>query len=113
MAAGIAMLRHLKQHPEIYDRLETLASRLCASAPAGITVNRVGSMFTFFFTEGRSPTGTPPSERYSKFGRFFRAMLESGVYLAPSQFEAAFISAAHTSEDIEKTIAAARSAFAA
>jgi len=47
------MLRHLKQHPEVYDRLEAMGAKLAASAPAGITVNRVGSMFTFFFTIGR------------------------------------------------------------
>src|SRR5215471_14817677 len=52
VAAGLAMLRHLKAHPEIYDRLEAHGAKLEASAPNGITVNRVGSMFTFFFTEG-------------------------------------------------------------
>src|SRR5207247_1345987 len=50
VAAGLAMLRHLKAHPEVYDRLEALTAALAASAPAGITGNRVGSMFTFFFT---------------------------------------------------------------
>src|SRR5205823_369639 len=49
VAAGLAMLRHLKQHPEVYEQLEHRAARLCAHAPAGVTVNRVGSMFTFFF----------------------------------------------------------------
>ena len=112
VAAGLAMLRHLKRHPEVYDRLETRAAALCASAPAGITVNRVGSMFTFFFTDG--PVTDYESAKRSdtaRFGRFFRAMLERGVYLPPSQFEAAFVSAAHTEEDIRQTIAAARDAF--
>ena len=66
-------------------------------------------MFTFFFTDG--PVTDWESAKKcdtARFGRFFRAMLERGVYLAPSQFEAAFVSAAHTDEDIEKTIAAAR-----
>jgi glutamate-1-semialdehyde 2,1-aminomutase len=112
VAAGLAMLRHLKAHPEIYDQLEARAAELCAAAPAGITVNRVGSMFTFFFTDG--PVTDYESAKRSdtaRFGRFFRAMLERGVYLAPSQFEAAFVSAAHTEEDIRQTIAAAREAF--
>ncbi len=113
VAAGLAMLRHLKAHPEIYDRLEAFGARLAAAAPGGITVNRVGAMFTFFFTD--CPVQDFDSAKRSdtaRFGRFFRAMLERGVYLAPSQFEAAFLSAAHTEEDIERTIAASREAFA-
>jgi glutamate-1-semialdehyde 2,1-aminomutase len=114
VAAGLAMLRHLKAHPEIYDQLEARAAALCAAAPAGVTVNRVGSMFTFFFTDG--PVTDWESAKRSdtaRFGRFFRAMLERGIYLAPSQFEAAFVSAAHTEEDIAKTIEAAEEAFQA
>ena len=108
VAAGLAMLRHLKAHPEIYTRLEAHGAKLAAAAPEGITVNRVGSMFTFFFTPG--PVTDWESAKAcdtARFGRFFRGMLERGVYLAPSQFEAAFVSAAHTDEDIAKTIAAA------
>jgi len=109
VAAGLAMLRHLEAHPEIYDQLETRAARLCAAAPAGVTVNRVGSMFTFFFTDG-PVTDWESAKRCdtSRFGDFFRHMLDRGVYLAPSQFEAAFLSAAHTDADIEKTIAACK-----
>ncbi|HEV2445062.1 MAG TPA: glutamate-1-semialdehyde 2,1-aminomutase [Candidatus Sulfopaludibacter sp.] len=113
VAAGLAMLRHLKAHPEVYDRLETRAAAICAPAPAGITVNRVGSMFTFFFTD--QPVTDYESAKRSdtgRFGRFFRGMLERGVYLAPSQFEAAFVSAAHTEEDVKRTVAAAGEAFA-
>jgi glutamate-1-semialdehyde 2,1-aminomutase len=112
VAAGLAMLRHLKAHPEIYTRLEALGAELCASAPAGITVNRAGSMFTFFFTD--APVNDWESAKRcdtARFGRFFRAMLKQGIYLAPSQFEAAFLSAAHTEEDISRTIAAAGEAF--
>jgi glutamate-1-semialdehyde 2,1-aminomutase len=112
VAAGLAMLRHLKAHPEVYDQLESSAAELCAAAPAGITVNRVGSMFTFFFTS--DPVTDYDSAKRSdtaRFGRFFRAMLDRGIYLAPSQFEAAFLSAAHTPEDIRKTIAAAGQAL--
>ena len=65
----------------------------------------------------KSPHNQRPDDRAradtERFGRFFRAMLEQGIYIAPSQFEAAFVSAAHTEEDIEKTIAAAREAFTA
>ena len=113
VAAGLAMLRHLKAHPEIYDQLETRAAALCAAAPAGITVNRVGSMFTFFFTEG-PVTDWDAAKRCdtARFGQFFRAMLDRGIYLAPSQFEAAFLSAAHSDEDIQRTAAAAREALA-
>jgi glutamate-1-semialdehyde 2,1-aminomutase len=112
VAAGLAMLRHLKAHPEIYQRLEARAAELCAPPPAGVTVNQVGSMFTFFFTDG--PVTDYESAKRSdtaRFGRSFRAMLERGVYLAPSQFEAAFVSAAHTEDDIRQTIAAAHEAF--
>ena len=112
VAAGLAMLRHLEAHPEIYDQLEARSARLCAAAPAGVTVNRVGAMFTFFFTDG-PVTDWESAKRCDtpKFGRFFQGMLERGIYLAPSQFEAAFLSAAHTEEDIDRTIAAARDAL--
>jgi glutamate-1-semialdehyde 2,1-aminomutase len=112
VAAGLAMLRYLKANPEIYGQLETRAAALSAAAPQGVTVNRTGSMFTFFFTSG--PVTDYESAKRSdtaRFGRFFRAMLERGIYLAPSQFEAAFVSAAHTEEDIRRTAAAARDAF--
>ncbi|HKE26693.1 MAG TPA: glutamate-1-semialdehyde 2,1-aminomutase [Bryobacteraceae bacterium] len=114
VAAGLAMLRYLKGHPEVYTRLETSAAALCADVPAGITVNRVGSMFTFFFTD--HPVTDWESAKQSdtaRFARFFRAMLERGIYLAPSQFEAAFLSAAHTDEDVRATIDAAKESFVA
>jgi glutamate-1-semialdehyde 2,1-aminomutase len=113
VAAGLAMLRELKAHPEIYGQLETRAARLCAAAPAGITVNRVGSMFTFFFTgEPVSDWDSAKRSDTARFARFFRAMLDRGIYLAPSQFEAAFLSAAHSDEDIDQTITAAQEALA-
>jgi glutamate-1-semialdehyde 2,1-aminomutase len=113
VAAGLATLRHLKAHPEIYVQLERRTEELCAAAPAGITVNRVGSMFTFFFTPG--PVTDYESARRSdtaRFSEFFHWMLAHGVYLAPSQFEAGFVSAAHTDEDIRRTADAARAFFA-
>jgi len=106
------MLRHLESHPEIYDNLERQGAKLAAAAPAGVTVNRVGSMFTFFFSD--KPVTEYESAKRSdtaKFGKFWRAMLDQGVYLAPSQFEAAFLSAAHTDADIANTITAARAAL--
>jgi len=111
VAAGLAMLRYLKRHPEVYGQLEARTAELCAAAPEGVTVNRVGSMFTWFFTD--QPVTDYESAKRSdtaRFARFFRGMLERGIYLAPSQFEAAFVSAAHTEEDIRETIAAAREA---
>ncbi|HEY2845548.1 MAG TPA: glutamate-1-semialdehyde 2,1-aminomutase [Bryobacteraceae bacterium] len=112
VAAGLAMLRHLMAHPEIYDLLEARAAQLTAWTPPGVTVNRVGSMFTFFF----SPHPVTDWESAKKcdtarFGKFFHFLLERGVYIAPSQFEAGFVSAAHSVEDIQATIAAAREFF--
>lgn len=122
MAAGLTMLKILgANRGTIYPSLDALASRLVtgvaeAASSAGIpvTVNRVGSMFTWFFT------GRPVFDWESAaacdtelFGRFHRGMLEAGVWLPPSQFEAAFLGTAHTAEDIETTIAAARKVFAA
>jgi glutamate-1-semialdehyde 2,1-aminomutase len=76
--------------------------------------NRVGSMFTWFFAEGPVTDWTSAAKSDTEaFGRFFRAMLDNGIYLPPSQFEAAFISAAHTERDVQRTIAAAKNAFAA
>jgi glutamate-1-semialdehyde 2,1-aminomutase len=122
MAAGLAMLKTLSTGREtIYLRLNTLAGKLVTSITAAaretgiaITANQVGSMFTWFFT-GRQvfdwDTAAPCDTRL--FGRFHRGMLDAGVWLPPSQFEAAFLSTAHTSEDIDTTIAAARKVFAA
>jgi glutamate-1-semialdehyde 2,1-aminomutase len=121
MAAGLATLRYLRSHKSaIYPNLETLSARLvegvtAAAKGAGIPIcyNRVGSMFTWFFTPGPVTDWTSASQcDTAAFGRFFRAMLDKGVYLPPSQFEAAFLSAAHTEEDVAQTIAAAKEAFA-
>lgn len=112
VAAGLAMLRHLKDHPGIYMQLEARAAQLCEWTPPGVTVNRVGSMFTFFFTS--HPVHDWESAKQSdtaRFGQFFHFMLERGVYLAPSQFESGFVSAAHSEDDIRKTVEAAREFF--
>jgi glutamate-1-semialdehyde 2,1-aminomutase len=120
MAAGYAQLRYLKEHKEIYARLDQLSGELIAgvaaaakSASVPMTTNRVGSMFTWFFTPGPVTDWESASKSDTEaFGRFFRNMLDGGIYLPPSQYEAAFLSAAHTEEDITKTIAAAKQAFA-
>jgi glutamate-1-semialdehyde 2,1-aminomutase len=121
MAAGIATLGYLMANRgELYPRLESLSADLVrgvseAAKDAGVSVtaNRVGSMFTWFFTpETVSDWESAATSDTEAFGNFFRSMLDSGVYLPPSQFEAAFLSAAHTDEDVEETIAAAREAFA-
>src|ERR1700727_1059550 len=118
VSAGISMLRYLKSHPEVYEIIESRAAQLTAKVPAGVTVNRVGSMFTFFFTPGPVPVPVTDWESAKRadtgrFRQFFHWMLDRGVYLAPSQFEAGFISAAHSEQDIGRTVEIAREFFAA
>jgi glutamate-1-semialdehyde 2,1-aminomutase len=121
MAAGYATLRYLREHKDIYAKLDKLAEELvtgvnAAAKDAGVEMcsNRVGSMFTWFFAPGPVTDWTSAEKSDTKaFGRFFRAMLENGIYLPPSQFEAAFLCAAHTEHDVEQTIAAAKQAFVA
>ena len=121
MAAGIATVGYLREHrAEVYTKLEKHSAAVAggvasAASKAGIplTTNRVGSMWTWFFTPG-------PVTNYAQaagsdtaaFGRFHRAMMQAGVWLPPSQFEAAFISTAHGDADIAATVAAAEPAFA-
>jgi len=121
MAAGIAMVKQLRdKKSEIYSRLDSLSAKLvdgiaAAAKEAGVPIsaNRVGSMFTWFFHPGPVTDWASASKSdTAAFGRFFRAMLESGIYLPPSQYEAAFLSAAHTEEDVQKTIEAAKAVFA-
>jgi glutamate-1-semialdehyde 2,1-aminomutase len=117
MAAGLETLRVLRDEPP-YERLEHLSARLAegldrAATDAGIPhiVQRVGSMLTLFFHDG--PVHDYDDARRSDtalFGRFFWEMLARGVYLPCSQFEAAFVSAAHTEDDIDGTIEAANEA---
>jgi glutamate-1-semialdehyde 2,1-aminomutase len=122
MAAGIAQLKILREKKnEIYPRLESLSAKLVdgvvsAAKESGVPLyaSRVGSMFTWFFTAD-PVTNWDLAEKSDTqaFGRFFRAMLEAGIYLPPSQFEAAFLGAAHSEEDVEKTTAAAKDAVRA
>ena len=121
MAAGLATLHYLREHKrEIYPQLEKLSEELVsgvttAAKDAGVLIcaNRVGSMFTWFFTAGPVTDWSSAAKSDAEaFGRFFRSMLDSGVYLPPSQFEAAFLGAAHTLEDVQQTVTAAKEAFA-
>ena len=114
MAAGIATLKQLKQ-PGFYDALDAVSERLLSglnqAAEAGgqrVSVNRVGSMVGMFFTSGpvRNFSEAKASD-LKKFTNYYRGMLKRGIYLAPSQFEALFVSAAHTQENIDATITAA------
>jgi len=119
MAAGFATLRLMT--PAAYEKLERLSARLAdglaqaaAEAKVPVQVNRVGSMLTVFFSE--RPVFDAASARAAstkRFGAFFHALLENGVYFPPSQFEAAFLSTAHTEDDVDATIGAAKVAFAA
>jgi glutamate-1-semialdehyde 2,1-aminomutase len=119
MAAGIATLR-LMTEPGVYEHLEHLSARLVAGlseaaevAGVAYTSNRVGSMFTGFFTDQPvTDYVTAKTANTRRYARFFHAMLDRGVYLAPSQFEAGFISLAHTDADVDATLNAAAVAFA-
>ena len=120
MAAGCAMLKQLRDRKgEIYPRLEKLSGELAegvsaAAKEAGVPLchNRVGSMFTWFFQDGPVTDWDSASKSNTEaFGKFFRSMLDSGVYLPPSQYEAAFLGATHSEEDVQRTIAAAKQAF--
>jgi glutamate-1-semialdehyde 2,1-aminomutase len=121
MAAGIATLRYLSAHeaevyPGLDQRTAAVAEGIAAGArDAGIVMetNRAGSMVTWFLTTGQvTDFASAAKSDTEAFGRFHRAMLDQGVWLPPSQFEAAFLSTAHTAEDIEFTVDAARKAFA-
>jgi len=118
MAAGIATLKCLRE-PGFYENLEAKSAALAkglkdAAREAGIPVvtNRVGSMLGLFFTD--QPVSNFAEAQHSdvdRFARYYREMLERGIYLAPSQYEAAFVSGAHSDGDIETTVQAARDVF--
>ena len=119
MAAGHTTLKLMT--PAAYEKLERTSAALAEglaerarAAKVPVQVNRVGSMLTVFFSE--KPVFDAESARAcdkARFGRFFHALLENGVYFPPSQFEAAFLSTAHSGEDVVATLRAAEKAFAA
>ncbi|MGC2508382.1 MAG: glutamate-1-semialdehyde 2,1-aminomutase [Candidatus Acidiferrales bacterium] len=121
MAAGIAMLQYLEEHrAEVYRTLEQRSAavadgvaEVAASLEIPLTTNRIGAMFTWFFT-GEPVTDFAGAARCDtqRFAAFHQTMLESGVWLPPSQFEAAFLSTAHSEADVQATVEAARRALA-
>ena len=119
VSAGVATLTELR-NPGLYQQIDRLAARLADGIAAAFrdaevpgTVNRVGSMFTGFFNPGpvESLAQVEQSDA-ARYGRYFHALLQRGVYIAPSQFEAGFVSAAHTDADIDATIQRVREALA-
>ena len=119
MTAGIAALTYIKEHPNVYSILEEKASMLEDGFKENLkkinkkfVLNRAGSMSCLFFTE--EPVVDFNSALKSDtelYGKYFNEMLNQGIYFAPAQFEAAFISTAHTEKDVEKTIAAQANVF--
>ena len=122
MAAGVATIAYLMEHEgEVYPQLERVTreiadgvAALARVAGVAMTTNRVGSMFTWFFTDQPvTDYRSAATSDTAAFGRFHRRMLEAGVWLPPSQFEAAFVSAAHGPAEVERVLEAAREALAA
>jgi glutamate-1-semialdehyde 2,1-aminomutase len=120
MAAGIATVGYLQEHAnEVYTKIEATSKAVAegvaaeaAKAGVALTLNRVGAMWTWFFTPGPVTDYTDAARSdTAAFGRFHRAMLDQGVWLPPSQFEAAFLGTAHGDAEVSATIAAARAAF--
>lgn len=119
VAAGLATLMHLKKDPKIYDRLNARGQalqhgleRMARQHQLQITINRAGSMLTLFFHPGPVVDYASASKSdVKRYAKFFHGMLERGIYLPPSQFEAWFVSDAHTDKDIEATLRAADAVF--
>jgi glutamate-1-semialdehyde 2,1-aminomutase len=116
MAAGLAMLRYLQAHPEVYTYLETITTRMTDGIRANMkylglqyTLNQVGSMYSLFFTDQAVVDfSTAKTSSTDRFGTYFRLMLEKGIYLAPSQFESLFVSTAITEALADEFIVANR-----
>jgi len=115
MAAGIAMLTLINETPDFYAELERKAAKLEAGlrdnlAKTGVkgVINRVGSMMTLFFTNEKQVTSLDEAMKSDtgKYADYFKMTLESGIYIAPSQFESLFVSYAHTDKDIDTIIEA-------
>jgi glutamate-1-semialdehyde 2,1-aminomutase len=122
MAAGIATLQHLHQHQQsLYPALEATSAAVVDGVAAAaqavgvpLTTSRVGAMFTWFFTPNAvTDWDSAATSDTAAFGRFHRAMLQQGIWLPPSQYEAAFLSTAHGAKEVQATIAAAKIALQA
>lgn len=114
MAAGHAMLSHLNENPGIYDQLEATTQHIVAGYQKALkalnlsyTINQAGSMYSLFFTDKKVvDMATAKTCDTALFGKYFREMLNRGIYLAPSQFETLFVSAALTDEDVATIVQA-------
>ena len=121
MAAGLAQLSYLNSHPEVYTDISAKADRLAegmrqaaAESGANVRINQVGSLVAPFFTPDCVESFTDATKSdLNKYAAYFEKMLASGIYLAPAQFEAMFLSSAHTDADLENTVAAVKQVFSA
>jgi len=120
MAAGIATVGYLRdRRAEVYAQLEKRSAAVAdgvaakaANAGVPLTTNRVGAMFTWFFRPGAvTDFASAAGSDTKRFAAFHQAMLQAGVWLPPSQYEAAFLSTAHTEDDVAQTVGAAGAAF--
>jgi glutamate-1-semialdehyde 2,1-aminomutase len=119
MAAGLAIVSYLKEHPEVYTTINRTTSSLVEGLKKqifnkglGYTVNQVGSMFTLFFTDSLvTDYGTATTSDTAAFGRYFNLMLQQGIYMAPSQYEAMFVSTAIDDSLVDRFLLASESAF--
>lgn len=119
MAAGITQLTYLKEHSEVYTKINQLGQRLykgladiVSQAKADCNVNYIGSIGTLYFAKEKvSDFSTAKLADIKKYADYFKFMMDKGNYFAPAQFEAMFLSFAHTEEDIDKTLAAAAEYF--
>jgi glutamate-1-semialdehyde 2,1-aminomutase len=119
MAAGLAMLRHLQSHPEVYTHLDNISNNILAGIEKPLrekglpySINHLGSMFTLFFTgEKVVDFVTAKTSDTVLFGKYFQAMLKRGIYMAPSQFEAMFISNAIDEKIADRIIKASKEAL--
>lgn len=121
MAAGLAQLRYLNDHPQVYEKINASAQKLAEGmrqaarqTGAPVVINQIGSLAAPFFTADtvESFSGAKRSD-LNKYAEYFGRMLDSGIYLAPAQFEAMFVSAAHTDVDIQHTIETVQTVFSA
>ena len=114
MSAGLAMLRYLDSHPEVYTRLEAVGTTITNGFKASLqqlgpnyTINQIGSMFTLFMTDQPvTDFSSAQTSDLALFGRYFQAMLKRGIYLAPSQFESLFFSYALEDQHVQQLIEA-------
>ena len=121
MAAGLAQLRYLNDHPQVYEKINASAQKLAEGmrqaarqTGAPVVINQIGSLAAPFFTADtvEAFSGAKRSD-LNKYAEYFGRMLDSGIYLAPAQFEAMFVSAAHTDADIQHTVETVQTVFSA